>query len=264
MVSNIEDGSKLIEKWLITKNTIEFLGIWEQLFNKDFNSPDFGVIRNDAGSNKFYMSVKQWVAKTGAIGLMAKTGKFGGTYAHKDIAFHFGMYISPLYNLLLIKEFQRLKEDEQEKISQGWDFKRYLSKVNYRIHTDAVKDYLIPISKFPEDKQWLVYAEEADVINMALFGKTAKSWKQENHNLVLNGVDNQREIASTHQLVVLANIESYNSILLPHQALHNFKLLLESVFSSIELLMSIPIFCQSDIKAFVSASFSFFDVAYSK
>jgi hypothetical protein len=213
MVSKQPDGNKLIEKWLTTKNTIEYLGVWEQLHNPDFKYPDFGVIRNEAGSNRFFMSVGQWVAKTNAKGIKAKPGRNGGTYAHQDIAFHFGMYISPLFNLLLVKEFQRLKEDEKNRLESGWDAKRYLSKVNYKIHTEAVKEYLLPISTLPEDKKWLIYAENADIINMALFGKTAKTWKEENPQLALQG-HNMRDIASTHQLVVLANLENYSSILI--------------------------------------------------
>ncbi len=155
MVAKQPDGNKLIEKWLTTKNTIEYLGIWEELHNPNFNSPDFGVIRNEAGSNRFFMSVGQWVKKTNSIGISAKPGRYGGTYAHQDIAFHFGMYISPLFNLLLVKEFQRLKEDEKNRLESGWDAKRYLSKINYKIHTEAVKEYLIPISSLPEDKKWI-------------------------------------------------------------------------------------------------------------
>lgn len=213
MVENQPEGGKLIEKWLTTKNTIEYLGIWEQLHNPDFNSPEFGGIRNDAGSNRFFMSVSQWTKRTNAIGIIARPGRYGGTYAHQDIAFHFGMYISPLFNLLLVKEFQRLKEDERNRLESGWDAKRYLSKVNYKIHTEAVKEHLLPISTLPEDKKWIVYAENADIINMAMFGKTAKTWKEENPQLALDGL-NMRDVASTHQLVVLANLENYSSILI--------------------------------------------------
>jgi len=213
MVSNQPEGGKLIEKWLTTKNTIEYLGIWEQLHNPNFNYPEFGVIRNDAGSNRFFMSVGQWATRTNSIGIEAKPGRYGGTFAHQDIAFHFGMYISPLFNLLLVKEFQRLKEYKKNRLESGWDAKRYLSKVNYKIHTEAVKEYLLPISTLPEDKKWLVYAENADVINMAMFGKTAKTWKEENPQLALDG-HNMRDVASTHQLVVLANLENYSSILI--------------------------------------------------
>jgi hypothetical protein len=148
MTSNKEDGSKIIEKWLTNKNTIEFLGIWEQLNNPNFNSPEFGGIMTEAGTNRFYMSVKQWVEKTNAIGITARSGKYGGTYAHKDIAFNFGLYISPLFNLLLIKEFQRLKEIESNQYGLEWNVKRILSKANYQVHTNAVKKYIVPYAGF--------------------------------------------------------------------------------------------------------------------
>lgn len=213
MVANQEEGAKLIEKWLINKNTIEFLGLWEMLNNEKFNSPDFGVIRNNAGSNRFFISVKQWVAKTDAIGIWAKAGKYGGTYAHKDIAFHFGMYISPMFNLILIKEYQRLKDEEGKMKNFEWDYRRFLTKVNYRVHTDSIQSNIIPIKHLPKDKEWIVYADEADMINVALFGRTSKNWKETNPALVLQG-RNMRDYADLHQLTVLANLESYNAILI--------------------------------------------------
>lgn len=214
MAKGFEGGEILIDNWLRNKNTIEFLGVWERLNNDKFNPVEFDGIMQVVGLNRVRVSVKQWNEKVGGIGIIARAGKYGGTYAHRDIAFHFAMWLSPEFQLLIVKEFQRLKEDEQERLNSSWDFKRYLSKVNYKIHTNAVKDYLIPISTFPEDKQWIVYAEEADVINMALFGKTAKKWREENPKLILEGAHNMRDIASTHQLVVLANMENYNSILI--------------------------------------------------
>lgn len=214
MTKGFEGGEILIDNWLRNKNTIEFLGVWERLYNPNFNPVEFDGIMQVVGLNRVRISVKQWTEKVGGIGIMAKAGKYGGTYAHKDIAFHFAMWLSPEFQLLVVKEFQRLKEDETNRLNSGWDFKRYLSKVNYKIHTNAVKDYLIPISHLPEDKKWLVYAEEADVINMALFGKTAKKWREENANLILEGANNIRDVASTHQLVVLANLENVNSILI--------------------------------------------------
>lgn len=215
MTKGFEGGETLIDNWLRNKNTIEFLGVWERLNNTPtFNPVEFDGIMQVVGLNRVRISVKQWNEKVGGVGIMGKPGKYGGTYAHKDIAFHFAMWLSPEFQLLIVKEFQRLKEDEQARINSAWDAKRYLSKVNYKIHTDAVKDYLIPISKLPEDKKWLVYAEEADVINMALFGKTAKKWSEENTTLILEGAQNMRDVASTHQLVVLANLENYNSILI--------------------------------------------------
>lgn len=230
MVSNQEDGSKLIEKWLTNKNTIEFLGIWEQLNNKNFNSPEFGGILAEAGTNRFYMSVKQWITKTNAIGVTAKTGKHGGTYAHKDIAFNFGLYISPLFNLTLIKEFQRLKEIENNQYGLEWNIKRVLSKANYHIHTDAIKNYIVPKANYTQAKEWLLYADEADLLNIVLFGCTAKQWRESNPQRTLNG-ENIRDIASINELVILSNIESLNSIFIKNGLTkkERFRILLETV-----------------------------------
>lgn len=213
MVSNQEEGSKIIEKWLTNKNTIEFLGIWEQINNKSFNSPEFGGIMSEAGTNRFYMSVKQWGNRTGAIGITAKTGKYGGTYAHKDIAFNFGMYISPMFNLLLIKEFQRLKEIEHNKYGLEWNVKRILSKANYQVQTEAIKKYIIPKAGYNQAKEWLLYADEADLLNIALFNCTAKEWRLANPERVLSG-ENIRDMASINDLTILTNIESLNSTLI--------------------------------------------------
>lgn len=212
MTSSYEDGSRLIEKWLINKNTIEFLGFWEELNNPDFNPPEFRGIRNEAGTNRFTISVKKWIDKTRAIGLQAKAGRYGGTFAHKDIAFEFGAWLSPEFKLLIIKEFQRLKEQEQQRLQEGWDVKRFLSKVNYKLQTDAVKEHLLPNT--PKNQEWLIYAEEADIINVALFGKTAKQWREENSKAIQNGIANMRDEATAIQHVILANLESYNSILI--------------------------------------------------
>ena len=176
MVRGIENGPALIEKWLRNKNTIEFLGIWEEIYNQDFNSPEFEGIKNEAGLNRFILSVKQWVEKTRAVGIVAKAGRYGGTYAHKDIAFEFASWISPKFKLYLIKEFQRLKDEERKQM--GWDIRRNLAKINYRIHTDAIKENLIP-AKLSISQVNLIYASEADVLNVALFGKTAKQWRDE-------------------------------------------------------------------------------------
>ncbi len=164
-----KDGDFFISDWLRNRNTLEFLGIWEELHNPNFNYGEFAIIKNQSGLNSFKISVKEWVSKTNSIGVIAKTGRYGGTYAHKDIAFEFGMWISPKFKLLLIKEFERLKAEEQKQL--GWDAKRELSKINYRIHTDAIKKNLIPkeLTKFETS---IIYAEEADVLNMALFGMT--------------------------------------------------------------------------------------------
>ena len=168
-----KDGDFFISDWLRNRNTVEFLGIWESVHNPNFNYGEFAVIKSQAGLNSYKISVKDWVKKTNAIGLKATAGRYGGTYAHKDIAFEFGMWISPEFKIYLIKEFQRLKEEENKRLELGWDIKRTLAKVNYRIHTDAVKEHLIPpyVSKSAAS---IVYASEADVLNVALFGKTAK------------------------------------------------------------------------------------------
>ena len=205
MVRNIENGLALIEKWLRNKNTIEFLGIWEEMYNPDFNSLEFEGIKNEAGLNRFVLSVKQWVEKTNSIGIVAKAGRYGGTYAHKDIAFEFASWVSPYFKLYLIREFERLKEEEQKKL--GWDIKRNLAKINYRIHTDAIKNNLIP-EKLPKEKINFIYANEADILNMALFGMTAKEWRDENPNLK----GNIRDYADISQLVCLSNLENLNAI----------------------------------------------------
>ncbi len=204
MVKDVENGLALIEKWLRNKNTIEFLGIWEEMYNPDFNSPEFEGIKNQAGLNRFVLSVKQWVEKTHSRGIVAKAGRYGGTYAHKDIAFEFASWISPEFKLYLIKEFQRLKEEERKQL--GWDIKRNLAKINYRIHTDAIKGNLIPdeLSKRQINQ---LYASEADVLNIALFGKTAKQWRDVNP--AKQG--NIRDDADMSQLVCLSNLENLNA-----------------------------------------------------
>jgi hypothetical protein len=195
----------IIIKWLSLKNTIEYIGEWEALFNLNFNYTEFGTIKNFAGSNNFVLSVKQWIEKTGAIGITAKAGRYGGTYAHKDIAFHFGMWISPRFQLLLVKEFQRLKENEQKAI--GWTAKRELAKINYHIHTDAIKHNLIPAELTPQQTS-IVYASEADVLNVALFGVTAKEWRDANSDLK----GNIRDYATINELICLSNMENLNAV----------------------------------------------------
>ena len=207
MVRNIENGLALIEKWLRNKNTIEFLGIWESMYNPDFNSPEFEGIKNAAGLNRFILSVKQWVEKTNSRGIIAKAGRYGGTYAHKDIAFEFAAWVSPQFKLYLIQEFERLKAKEQEQI--GWTAKRELSKINYRIHTDAIKSNLIPEEVTPAQAS-IIYAEEADVLNVAMFGMTAKQWRDA--NLELKG--NIRDYATINELICLSNMENINSVLI--------------------------------------------------
>ncbi len=203
----------VIIKWLSLKNTIEYLGEWETLYNPNFNYTEFGTIRNEAGSNNFVLSVKNWINATNAIGLTAKAGRYGGTYGHKDIAFHFGMWISPRFQLLLVKEYQRLKDDESNRLKLEWSFQRTLAKVNYKIHTDAIKENLIP-QQLNAKQTSVIYATETDVLNIALFGKTAKQWRMVNPN----HKGNIRDEATIQQLVVLSNLESINAMLI-HQNL---------------------------------------------
>jgi len=210
MVKNIENGLALIEKWLRNKNTIEFLGIWEEIYNPGFNSPEFEGIKNQAGLNRFVLSVKQWVKKTNSRGIIAKAGRYGGTYAHKDIAFEFASWVSPRFKIYLIKEFQRLKEAEQKQL--GWDIKRNLSKINYVIHTDAIKEHLIP-AKLTKVQQNMIYASEADVLNVALFSKTAKHWKESN----LEKKGNIRDYANISQLICLSNLENLNALFISEE-----------------------------------------------
>ena len=205
MVKNVENGLALIEKWLRNKNTIEFLGIWEEMYNPNFNSPEFEGIKNMAGLNRFILSVKQWIEKTNAIGIIAKAGRYGGTYAHKDLAFEFASWVSPQFKLYLLREFQRLKEEEQKQL--GWSAKRELSKINYHIHTDAIKQNLIPVELSPLQTS-IIYANEADVLNIALFGMTAKQWRDANRDLK----GNIRDYASINQLICLSNMENINAV----------------------------------------------------
>jgi hypothetical protein len=199
----------IIIKWLSLKSTIEYIGEWEALYNPDFNYTEFGTIRNSAGSNNFVLSVKNWIEATQAIGITAKAGRYGGTYAHKDIAFHFGMWISPKFQLLLVKEYQRLKADENNRLNLEWNLQRSLSKINYQIHTDAIKEKLVPLQLSKKQINF-VYASEADMLNVALFGKTAQEWKNENPEKP----GNIRDYASIEQLVVLSNMESINAVLI--------------------------------------------------
>jgi len=199
----------IIIKWLTLKSTIEYIGEWEALYNPNFNYTEFGTIKNSAGSNNFVLSVKNWIEATNAIGITAKAGRYGGTYAHKDIAFHFGMWISPKFQLLLVKEYQRLKEDENDRLKLDWNLQRTLAKVNYHIHTDAIKENLIP-KEITKQQAALVYATEADLLNVSLFGLTAKEWRDAN----TDKKGNVRDHATLEQLVVLSNLESINALLI--------------------------------------------------
>jgi hypothetical protein len=203
----------VIIKWLSLKSTIEYLGEWEMLYNPEFNYTEFGTIRNAAGSNVFVLSVKQWIERTNAIGITARAGRYGGTFAHRDIAFHFGMWISPRFQLLLVKEYQRLKAEENSRLQLEWDLQHTLTKVNYYIHTDAIKENLIP-KELTKQEISFIYASEADLLNMALFGMTAKEWRDTNPK----AEGNIRDAATLEQLVVLSNMESLNAMLI-HQSI---------------------------------------------
>jgi len=199
----------VIQNWIRSRNTIEFLGVWETINNPGFKPIEFDGFRKRAGLNSFVLTARQWIAVTGAIGIVSKQGRYGGTYAHKDIAFEFASWISVEFKLYLIKEFQRLKEAEAVRLNTGWDVQRTLAKVNYRIHTDAIKEVLLP-PRLGHAQIEAVYASEADLLNVALFGRTAAQWRQENPKLP----GNMRDHATVEQLVVLSNLESVNSVLI--------------------------------------------------
>lgn len=207
----------IIFRWLSLKSTIEYLGEWELLYNHNFNYTEFGTIKNMAGSNNFVLSAKTWIEKTNAIGIVSKAGRYGGTYAHRDIAYHFGMWISPRFQLLLVKEYQRLKSEEQKFF--GWSAKRELSKINYRIHTDAIKQNLVPEEITPAQKSF-IYADEADMLNVAMFGMTAKEWKEQNPELK----GNIRDYATINQLICLSNMENLNAVFINDKLPQNERL----------------------------------------
>ncbi|WP_253181065.1 KilA-N domain-containing protein [uncultured Alistipes sp.] len=198
----------IIQNWMRLRGTIEFLGLWEQINNPNFKGIEFDAFRNNAGANSFTLTPKQWIEKTGAIGIVSTPGRYGGTYAHKDIAFEFGTWLSPAFKLYLIKEYQRLKEIESHPSLGEWNVKRILSKVNYTIHTDAVRDFVIPTLN--ESEKLYAYSTEADMLNLALWGCTAKQWREANPKYAEQGL-NIRDMASINELVVLANLESMNS-----------------------------------------------------
>lgn len=202
-----KDGDFFVTDWLRNRNTLEFIGIWEKVYNPIFNYGEFATIRNQAGLNSFKISVKEFVARTNAICLQAKAGRYGGTYAHKDIAFEFAMWISPEFKIYIVKEFQRLKADEQKLL--GWTAKRELSKINYRIHTDAIKSHLIP-EEVTKEQANIIYAEEADVLNVAMFGMTARQWREANPDMK----GNIRDYATINELICLSNMENINAVLI--------------------------------------------------
>ena len=201
---NPTDANDIIRNWLRNRNTIEFLGVWEKIYNPDFKTVEFDGFKKEAGLNSFTLSAKKWIESTNAIGIISKSGRYGGTYAHKDIAFEFASWVSVEFKIYLIKEFQRLKDEELKQL--GWDIKRNLTKINYHIHTDAIKENLIPKELTPQQINY-IYASEADILNMALFGMTAKQWRESNKNKK----GNIRDEANVNQLVCLSNLESLNA-----------------------------------------------------
>ena len=213
-----KDGDFFISDWLRNRNTLEYLGIWEKLYNPNFNYGEFATIKNQAGLNSFKISVKEYVEKTNAIGIQAKAGRYGGTYAHKDIAFEFGMWISAEFKIYLVREFQRLKEQEQAQL--GWSAKRELSKINYHIHTDAIRQHLIPQEVTPQQAS-VIYANEADVLNVAMFGITALQWRDTHPNLK----GNIRDYASINELICLSNMENLNAVFINEGLSQNDRLI---------------------------------------
>ncbi|SFT49256.1 KilA-N domain-containing protein [Algoriphagus locisalis] len=223
-IARYKDGSNtddIIKNWLRNRNTIELLGFWEQMNNPNFKPVEFDGFRKQAGLNSFVLTPKKWIESTNAVGIISKSGRYGGTFAHKDIAFEFASWISIEFKLYIIKEFQRLKEEENNRLKLNWDFQRTLSKVNYHIHTDAIKENLIP-EKVSIKQSSIIYANEADVLNMALFGMTAKQWREANPELK----GNIRDYATIEQLVVLSNMESTNALLI-HQEMTQYERLIQ-------------------------------------
>ena len=205
-----ERTNYIIQNWMRTRSTIEFIGLWEQLNNPNFKSIEFDAFKNESGLNSFTLTPKRWIEATKAIGIISKAGRYGGTYAHKDIAFEFASWISPTFKLYLITEYQRLKEVENNQYNIEWNVKRILSKTNYHIQTDAVKNFILPNKDYEKDKEWLLYAEEADLLNVALFNCTAKDWREANSDLVKKSM-NIRDVASINELAILSNLETLNA-----------------------------------------------------
>ena len=208
-----EEGSDHIRNWMRNRNTVEFIGLWETLHNPNFKPVEFDTFRKQAGLNNFNLTPKKWIETTNAIGITSKSGRYGGTYAHKDLAFEFGAWISPMFKLLLIKEFQRLKEIETNQYNLEWNVKRILSKTNYLIHTDAIKEHIIPKKNYSKNDEWIVYAEEADLLNVAMYECTAKDWREANPEHAKKGL-NIRDFSSINELVVLSNLENLNAIMI--------------------------------------------------
>ncbi|MDY3947206.1 MAG: KilA-N domain-containing protein [Ezakiella sp.] len=205
---NTDDPRFVIQNWMRNRNTLEFIGLWEALNNPNFNRVQFDTFRNEAGLNRFTMTPSKWIESTGAIGIVSKSGRYGGTYAHYDIAMEFASWLSPEFKLYIIQDYKRLKEDENSRLSLTWNLHREISKINYKIHTDAIKEHLL--KDLTNEQLSFKYASEADMLNVALFNKTAKEWREENPDLK----GNMRDYASLNELLVLANMESYNAVLI--------------------------------------------------
>ena len=205
-------AADVIKNWLRARSTLEFLGTWEIMYNPNFKVVEFDHFKSEAGLHTFTLSAKEWIEKTNAVGIYVQAGRYGGTYAHKDIEFEFGSAISPVFKLYLLKEYQRLKDAENDRLKLEWSAKRFLSKNNYLIHTDAVKNYVLPQSNYTKNTEWLAYADEADLLNVALFGCTAKAWREANPTLAKNS--NIRDYASIAELTVLSNLETHNAELI--------------------------------------------------
>ena len=205
-----ERTNYIIQNWMRTRSTVEFLGLWEQLNNPNFKGIEFDAFRIESGSNSFTLTPKRWIESTNAIGITSKSGRYGGTYAHKDIAFEFASWLSPTFKLYLITEYQRLKEIETNEYNLEWNVKRILCKTNYYLHTDAVKNHILPNTNYEKGTEWITYAEEADLLNVALFNCTAKDWREANPELSKKPM-NIRDIASINELAILSNLEALNA-----------------------------------------------------
>ena len=232
---NLDNAFIVVANWMRNRSTISFLGLWEQIHNPDFKPIEFDRFKAEAGDNAFTLTPQQWIRATNAIGIISKSGRYGGTYAHVDIAFEFASWISPEFKLYIIKDYQRLKKDEAKRLAIGWDVRREISKINYRIHTDTVKEFLITPTLTPQEMA-CTYASEADILNMALFGKTAAQWREENG---INGkASNIRDFASAEELVVLINLEDTNADLIRQKVpkMERLKILREKAYRQLEIL----------------------------
>ncbi|EGC83176.1 MAG: KilA-N domain-containing protein [Anaerococcus sp.] len=238
---NTDDPRFVIQNWMRNRNTLEFIGLWEVLNNPNFNRVQFDTFRNEAGLNRFTMTPSKWIESTDAIGIVSKAGRYGGTYAHSDIAMEFASWLSPEFKLYIIQDYKRLKEDENSKLSLTWNLHREISKINYKIHTDAIKEYLL--KDLTDEQLSFKYASEADMLNVALFDKRAKQWREENPDLK----GNMRDYASLNELLVLANMESYNAILI-EKGLEQKERMIELRNLAKTQLISLEKLNQSDIK----------------